>query len=383
MAGLTTGIILIILCILYTLSVWPENSRKSRMLAFSKQYIAHRGLFDNAGDAPENSMLAFRRAVDQGYGIETDVQMSSDGRLVLVHDFNLKRVTGADLEVKNCSYREMKNHFLFGSEQRVPLFSDFLSLVQGRVPLIIEIKCENKADCDDLCREVAYALDLYEGTACIESFNPWCVRWFRKNHPAMLRGQLSGNYRREHWAGGMFDFVLTACMFNFLTRPDFIAYNLNNADTFPFRFLRNVCRACTVAWTVRSEDDLEKAKKNFDVFIFEGFEPERKPEIQKEKTALQGGKDLEGKIRRHMILSGRVQGVGFRYRATFIAEAVGVSGWVRNLYDERVEMELQGTDDEIREMMRRLNQERYIQIDQVESEDIPVIAGEYEFKVRY
>lgn len=383
-SGIIVFIIFALFC-LYTTAVWPENSRRERMLAFSRRYVAHRGLYDNKGAAPENSMAAFRLAVERGYGIETDVQMSADGQLVIMHDYDLKRAAGCDRKVTDCSYREMKGFTLFASQEHIPLFWNFLKEVGGRVPIIVEIKLEGKKGCDELCREVAYCLDQYEGLACIESFNPLCLRWFKKNHPQMLRGQLSGNYRRAHWGGGFFNFTLTACMFNFLTRPDFIAYRLEDAHTWPFRFLRNFCRACTVAWTVRSEDDLEEAGKNYDVFIFENFEPSKDAagKTVKPVSAEKKGDPMLGVVRRHMILSGMVQGVGFRYRATYIAEAVGIAGWVKNLYDDRVEMEVQGTEEQIREMMRKLNEQRYIVIDNVESEDIPVVKDDYEFKVRY
>ena len=104
-----------------------------------KVYYAHRGLHDNQSDAPENTMAAFDKATEAGYGIELDVQMTKDGQVVVVHDFDLKRVCGIDKAVDECTYEELQEYPIYGSSQRIPLFTDVLQLVGGRVPLIVEI----------------------------------------------------------------------------------------------------------------------------------------------------------------------------------------------------------------------------------------------------
>ena len=117
--GILVGLILLYFILAFLLM--PENSRKGRMMAFAGQYIAHRGLFDNRGDAPENTMLAFERAVGEGYGIETDVNLTNDNVLVLHHDHFLKRSCGRDGRLEQSDYSDIKDLKVFGSRQGIPM----------------------------------------------------------------------------------------------------------------------------------------------------------------------------------------------------------------------------------------------------------------------
>ena len=112
------------------------------MAVFEKQYIAHRGLFDNENGIPENSIPAFKRAVDQGYGIELDVQLTMDHKLVVFHDESLRRLCRADRLLRDCTYAELQEYSLGISRERIPLFEDVLKVVDGKVPLIVEVKQE-------------------------------------------------------------------------------------------------------------------------------------------------------------------------------------------------------------------------------------------------
>ncbi len=182
---------------------------------------------------------------------------------------------------------------------------------------------------------------------------------------------------------GFFSFALSACLFNFLTKPDFIAYNLRDAYRLPYMYLRKAANAFGAAWTVKSEEALLDARMMYDVFIFENFRPD--PD---ERAGLRGGAQAEGKVmegvvRRHLIFSGDVQGVGFRYHANYISQRLGVTGWVKNLYDGRVEMEAQGTEAQIESLISQLKAQRFVEISDIESELIKVDPRSYEFKVRY
>lgn len=376
--GILAGALLLYALLAFFLK--PDNSRKGRMLAFAGQYIAHRGLFDNRGDAPENTMLAFERAVGEGYGIETDVHLTNDNVLVLHHDHFLKRSCGREGRLESLNYREIRDLKVFGSRQGIPTFQDFLEMVNGQVPLIIELKAEPGDDVELLCSEACFFLDSYEGLFCIESFNPKCVWWFKKHRPQMLRGQLAERGARPGFIG----FLLSACFFNFLTRPDFIAYNWHHSNLLRFRLLRKVFKATAAAWTIRSEEELRQMQELFDVFIFDGFEPgEVKDESKRRLRAAAGGKSMEGIVRRHVYFSGRVQGVGFRYFATNYAHDLGVTGWVKNLSDDRVEMEMQGTPEMLERLIQLMRERRFVEIDEIEIENIPVDPESYEFKVRY
>ncbi|MDE6129711.1 MAG: glycerophosphodiester phosphodiesterase, partial [Lachnospiraceae bacterium] len=126
--------------ILYLLMIMPRMRHRPDSAPFMGVLYAHRGLHDNASEAPENSMEAFQKAVDAGFGIELDVQLSADKIPVVFHDFSLKRACGVEGKVADYTYEELQQFTLFDSEQRIPQFCDVLKAVDGRVPLIIEDK---------------------------------------------------------------------------------------------------------------------------------------------------------------------------------------------------------------------------------------------------
>ena len=242
---------------------------------FKKVFIAHRGLFDNAAGAPENSLAAFQRAVDYGYGIELDVQLSEDGELVVFHDEDLHRMCGVDRLVRNCDFADLAEMRLGASSERIPLFSDVLKCVAGRVPLIVEIKPEG--DCIGAAVKAAALLDAYTGEYCVESFEPRVVRWFRQNRRDVIRGQLSTDYFKDKEPGPFLRrFLLSNLLLNWRGKPDFIAYNHKYVGKLAYRICRAIYRPVNVAWTIRSQDELRQASQVFDVFIFDSFKPESK-----------------------------------------------------------------------------------------------------------
>ena len=127
---------------LYLLAIMPRMVHKPDKQPLLGVLYAHRGLHDNGSDAPENSMRAFEKAVKAGYGIELDVQLSRDRIPVVFHDFTLERVCGVKGKVYDYTYEELQRFRLYQSEERIPRFEDFLKMVDGRVPLIMEYKVE-------------------------------------------------------------------------------------------------------------------------------------------------------------------------------------------------------------------------------------------------
>lgn len=122
------GMVTISLLSLFYCSMLPETGRKARMQAFERQYIAHRGFHDNRGECPENSLPAFERAIQMGYGIELDVQLTKDGVPVVFHDWDLKRAAGVDRKIRDCTFEELQSYRLFGSSQTIPAFETVLEL---------------------------------------------------------------------------------------------------------------------------------------------------------------------------------------------------------------------------------------------------------------
>lgn len=264
-------IFVLVLGVIYLLAIMPRISKKPDKNPFMGVLYAHRGLHNNMEEAPENSMKAFQYAVEAGYGIEMDIQLTKDKVPVVFHDFTLKRVCGKEGKVCEYTYNELAEFKLFHSEERIPRFEDVLDMVDGRVPLIIELKIEFWDI--GVCPIADKLLRNYNGRYCIESFNPRGVYWFRKNHNEVMRGQLSDAFMLEKKSVGVQYFILQNLLLNFLTKPDFIAYN----QKYPTVLSRKLCHRLygnmAVAWTIKSQKDLEDAKKHFDLFIFDSFIP--------------------------------------------------------------------------------------------------------------
>ena len=260
----------------YFWSIMPRMTKKPDMSLFRTKLYAHRGLHDNRSQAPENSMAAFRKAVEAGYGIELDVQLSADKVPVIFHDFSLQRACKVNGQVRDYTFRELRQLRLFDSDERIPSLKEFLAMTDGRVTLLIELK-EERHDVS-VCREVMPLLADYHGCYCIESFNPAVLLWLRIHAPKVMRGQLSDGflhlpeYRKLHIAWYLA--LVQNLLLNFVTRPDFIAYNLKFAANPSLRLCRRLYHARTAAWTVKNDAQLADAEKQFDVFIFDSFMPE-------------------------------------------------------------------------------------------------------------
>lgn len=266
-------ICLFVLALLYLLMIMPRMSGKPDVTPFLKWLYAHRGLHDNSTDAPENSMRAFGKAVEAGFGIELDVQLSKDGVPVVFHDDTLRRICGVEGRVCERTFEELKQLSLCGTDQKIPRFADVLELVNGNVPLIVEIKIESKDM--SVCAAADKLLSEYKGMYCIESFNPLAVLWYRRNRKNVVRGQLADAFCREGERTGLLYFLLQNLLFNWLAKPDFVAYNKKYPGMLSRRLCRELYRNTAVAWTIKSNEELDAAKKCFDIYIFDSFVPKR------------------------------------------------------------------------------------------------------------
>ncbi len=274
-----------ILVVLYLLAIKPNRYREDSIKPFELVYIAHRGLFDNKNEIPENSLMAFRRAVVGGYGIELDVQLTKDNKLVVFHDANLKRMCGVNKKISECTYAQLKKYRLLGTEERIPLFSEALAVMSKDTPLLIEVKPYNKVS---KTSETLWSyLKKYDGIYCIESFHPWVLHWFKKHHPEVARGQLSTNFMKNGSKETIFmRFPMTNLLLNFWGKPDFISYEHRFANSFSYRLCRKLYKVKNAGWTIHSDQDLNEAKKTFQTMIFDGFIPEQKEKLQEQKERL-------------------------------------------------------------------------------------------------
>lgn len=245
-----------------------KNTERSKEY-FSRWNYAHRGLHDIDSGVPENSLTAFRLAAEAGYGAELDVQLTRDGQVVVFHDDTLERVCGTEARVDAFDYSELKKFRLLGTDEHIPLFTEVLEAFGGTggQPLIVELKTGQRNR--ELCTKTYEILKNYPGRYCIESFNPKIVYWFRKNAPEVFRGQLATTV--DKYLPGqkkIVAFLLSRCMFNYLSGPDFIAY-INS--TRPKRILNLRKRGILLfAWTSRNPDIDQKQN---DAVIFEKYRP--------------------------------------------------------------------------------------------------------------
>ena len=265
-------IAVILLLVLYCLSV---NGRRGQpgFEKFHDFLYAHRGLHGDG--VPENSMLAFRKAKESGFGIELDIHLLKDGDLAVIHDAALKRTTGRDGFVEDLTGEELKDYYLEGTQETIPLFSQVLELYNGEAPLIVELKCERNNHAK-LCETVCAMLDGYNGLYCLESFDPRCVSWLRKNRPDLIRGQLTENYFKTAncklpW---ILKVILSWQMMNFITMPDFVAYRFRDRAHPSNWFARKLWKLHGVSWTLKTPKELQDALAGNCLAIFEGFLPE-------------------------------------------------------------------------------------------------------------
>lgn len=229
------------------------------------KYIAHRGFHNE--ENPENTIGAFNRAIEHGYAIELDVQLLKDGTVVVIHDNKLSRLCGVDKYISNCNLEDLQNLYILDTKYQIPTLNQVLEFVDGKTPLLIEIK--NTLKVGELESKTYELLKEYKGEYAIQSFNPFSLEWFKLNAPNVLRGQLSSYFKGEDLSF-IKKVLLKKLRLNKISSPNFISYN---ADNLPNRYC-NKCKLPILAWTVRNQEEYLKVVKFTDNIIFEGFEPQ-------------------------------------------------------------------------------------------------------------
>ena len=256
--------------VIFLFLIKPGKKRKA-MERFKSVKYAHRGLHD--ATRAENSLSAFRAAVEAGYGIELDVRLSSDGVLVVFHDDTLDRVTAESGRVDSKTVSELKAIHLSGTADTVPTFEEVLSLVDGRVPLLVEIK--EDAGKYGVTEKTVEMLRTYKGEYIIESFNPLALGRVKKLAPEVMRGFLSQNFLSQEKFRSATYFLLQNLLLSVVCRPDFIAYRHTDSKNCAFRLAKAFFKPATLAWTVRSKKEEDEAYLHgFDGVIFENYVPD-------------------------------------------------------------------------------------------------------------
>ncbi len=266
-------IILAVLFVLWALAIMPRVTDKPDFAPLEGWFYAHRGLYSKDQSVPENSLPGFALAVQRGFGVELDVHLTKDGKLAVLHDDDLQRMCGANGNLADLNSGELRNYKLAGTENTIPLFQDVLRVIDGKIPMIIELKVY-KGNCTALCERLCKELGGYDGAYCIESFDPRAVLWFKKHRPSVVRGQLAmrpAGYGKA--ANPLAAFVAGNLLLNFLSRPDFIAYCVNDRRNVSFRLCKSLYGVQEFAWTVNDRKQGEEVQKNGGMLIFEHYNP--------------------------------------------------------------------------------------------------------------
>ncbi len=244
----------------------PEKPDDYKKAPFMGRNFAHRGLHTPDRSVPENSLPAFKAAAAMGYGVELDVHITADDKIVVFHDSSLLRMCGDDKIIENLKYEELKGYRLAGTEYGIPTLEEVFDVLGG-VPVILELK--NGPRNNKLCRLTLDIIRTYTGPVCIESFNPLIVAWFRRHAPELLRGQLAAPAKNlKDGAGGAGALAISSLILNAAARPNFLAWRIGKKT--PSASLCEAMGAMKVAWT--SHDDSNEEKN--DAVIFEYYLPE-------------------------------------------------------------------------------------------------------------
>ncbi len=229
--------------------------------------IAHRGYFND--EAPENSLKAFKNAINRGFAVELDVQILKDDTLIVFHDENFERMTGKNLSVYDATYNDIKDLKLLNTEEKIPLFKEFLELVDGQIPLMVEFK--NETTSNRLEKFGYELLKSYTGPYIIQSFNPLSVWWFKRHASHIVRGQLSCEYKDSN---SIFKkWFLSNVYGNLLTKPHYVIYDIKALES---RVIRRLSKKGIplFGYTAKTKESYVHTLKKGIPACFEGFDPE-------------------------------------------------------------------------------------------------------------
>ena len=235
------------------------TERRARLAALIAKPFAHRGL--HGGGRVENSRAAFEAAIAAGHGIELDVQVSGDGAALVIHDYELDRLTEGTGKVCGMVAAELERIRLRGGEETIPTLVEVLRLIGGRAPLLIEVKSPGRR-VDALSGAVAAALAGYKGPVAVMSFNPEIGRWFARNAPDVLRG-LVVTEAGKRWRGRA-----TRHLALWRSKADLLAYDIRDLPS-RFAAAQRAKGLPVLTWTCRSDEERARAARHADQIIYE------------------------------------------------------------------------------------------------------------------
>jgi glycerophosphoryl diester phosphodiesterase len=233
--------------------------------------IAHRGLHDISQGIVENTASAFAGAIDRGYAIECDLQLTADGEAVVFHDERLERLTQGRGMVKDLTAAEMKRLEIRQSKDHVQTLGELLEQVKGKVPLIIELKSHWDRD-ERLAARALAVLKGYGGPHCLMSFDPDIVAAVGRMSPQTIRGIVAERAFDSYYDALPLKTQLELRTFAHLnrTRPDFVSFHFGDLPWAPVTALR-AAGMPVITWTIRSAEEAWTALRFSDQITFEGF----------------------------------------------------------------------------------------------------------------
>ena len=259
-------VLIILLSGAYVFLSSPEVLKTDQIGWLTDNLIAHRGLHSET--VPENTMAAFEAAIEAGYIIECDAQLTKDNQVVIHYDTNLSRMLGLDKKIGEVTYAELQNYTILGTDQKVPLLSDVLDLVNDQVPILVEIK--NDLAVGALEGAMVEVLKDYDGRFAVTAFNPYSLEYFKKKAPDMIRGQVSGHFIQtpEEIARGdkplvwYKKFMLSNLLMNFTSKPNFIIYEVNKTSFLRIMSIK-MMNVPLVGYTIDNKEEYDQYRKDY------------------------------------------------------------------------------------------------------------------------
>ena len=248
---------------------------KAELDWIARRPIAHRGLHDKAKGVIENTASAAIAAIEAGYAIECDVQLTADGEAVVFHDFTLDRLTQREGRLDAMGAAALGGVAMRGTQDRIMTFRDWLGLVAGRTPAVIEIKSRFDGDLR-LTRRVVEVVNGYSGPFVLKSFDAAIVKALREIAPAIPRGIIAmGGYEYPDYdlLSASEKHALANLLHFSLTKPDFLSWHVSDLPSAAPFLCRSELGLPVMTWTVRTAEDRERARAHADQMVFEGFRP--------------------------------------------------------------------------------------------------------------
>lgn len=258
----------------WAVAIKPRTKGKPDMSIFSAYDYANGGLHDYCKNFPENCLDAYEAALKHGYGIVIPVRITKDGVPVAFADHELWRMCDIDGVVEEMTLEEIKQYTLLDTKYQIPTLKEALELIDGQVPVLVQLLVQDE-NYSELSENTAMVLDEYDGVFAVESLDYRCVRWFMRNRPAVIRGQMLE--KRVDFGDSIISFLRQFAknwlLTNNMSRPDFISSHVVDRRSISLRFCRLLYHVPVMHWTVCTLKEYEKSRLDDAIVVFEDIEP--------------------------------------------------------------------------------------------------------------